>query len=79
MVGRFELDQPWLHPGTYWIDLYLCNAGVIDAVHQACWFTVLPDLPYASPPSEEMLRRDTTLPSFHFEVLPAVRPPFERV
>ena len=79
MAGRFALDQPWLHPGNYWIDVHLCNAGVIDSVYQACWFTVLPDLPYASPPGEELLRRDATLPAFRFEVLPVQHPPFERV
>ncbi len=66
--GSFSLRTPWLRPGDYTVDVAVCNAGVYDEVYQACTFTVLPALPYPSPPSTEVIDRDLVLPDYAFEV-----------
>jgi lipopolysaccharide transport system ATP-binding protein len=66
VVGRFTLAHPWLLPGGYSVDLYVCNAGVLDAFEQACTLHVAPTLPYESPPDDTLLRRDAVLPDFSF-------------
>ena len=44
--GAFTLKTPWLKPGEYRVDLFLCSAGIIDSVEHACHLNVLPLLPY---------------------------------
>ena len=46
--GRFVLTNPWLKPGTYYVDLFLCSnsEGVIDAFERACKIEIRPQLPY---------------------------------
>jgi lipopolysaccharide transport system ATP-binding protein len=67
--GAFSFDTPWLHPGTYSVDVYLCNpGGVIDAVEPATVFVVSARMPYASPPGPEVLARDGYLPDYSFTV-----------
>ena len=46
--GEFTLATPWLHPGDYVADLYVCNAGILDSFDNACKFTVRPGYPYAA-------------------------------
>lgn len=68
IAGRFALAHPWLLPGGYTVDLYVCDAGVLDAYERACTIEVAPTLPYESPPDDTLLRRDTVLPDFRFTV-----------
>ena len=56
--GEFTLGGPWLHPGDYVADLFVCNAGVLDAFEGACRFTVRPGYPYRAGVTEEDARRD---------------------
>lgn len=57
LVGRwFDPSEPhesqlkirdlWLKPGQYTVDVYVCQAGVLDAWEGAWRFEILPDLPY---------------------------------
>jgi lipopolysaccharide transport system ATP-binding protein len=64
---EFSLIHPWLQPGEYYLDVSLCNAGVLDTVEQACWFSVHTELPYAMPPALEIARRDAVLPHYGFK------------
>jgi lipopolysaccharide transport system ATP-binding protein len=66
--GRFCLRTPWLLPGDYYIDVFICNAGIYDEVEQACTFSCLPALPYAAPPSAEEITRDQVLPDYTFQL-----------
>lgn len=36
----------WLKPGQYTVDVFVCQAGVLDAWEGAWRFEILPDLPY---------------------------------
>jgi lipopolysaccharide transport system ATP-binding protein len=64
--GEFHLDHPWLHPGDYTVDLFLCNAGILDAYDGAVRFTVRPGYPYPSPPEPASISRDLVPPDFGF-------------
>ncbi len=44
--GRLIVRDLWLKPGQYTVDVYACQAGVLDAWEGAWRFEVLPDLPY---------------------------------
>ncbi len=44
--GRLVIRDLWLKPGQYTVDVYACQAGVLDAWEGAWRFEVLPDLPY---------------------------------
>ncbi len=44
--GQFTLRTPWLKPARYRIDMFLCNAGIIDKFEGAAFLEVLPVLPY---------------------------------
>lgn len=45
-TGRLVIRDLWLKPGQYTVDVYVCQAGVLDAWEGAWRFEVLPDLPY---------------------------------
>ena len=47
--GEFVLRAPWLKPGRYRMEMFLCGANVIDRWEEACFFDVIPILPYPDP------------------------------
>jgi lipopolysaccharide transport system ATP-binding protein len=49
VAGQFRFTTPWLKPGTYRIDLFICTLMmIVDIWEGACWLTVSPILPYAN-------------------------------
>jgi lipopolysaccharide transport system ATP-binding protein len=44
--GQLVLRTPWLKPGSYRVDLFICNAGMFDKFEDACRLNVIPLLPY---------------------------------
>ena len=51
--GTLRIGSPWLKPGRYTVDLYLCKNGVLDAWDGACGFQVMPILPYPEATSDD--------------------------
>lgn len=47
--GEFVLRAPWLKPGRYRLEMFLCGANIIDRWEEACFFDVIPILPYPDP------------------------------
>ena len=46
--GELVMDGPWLKPGRYHVDMYLCTeSAVVDHYPQACVFEVNSVMPYA--------------------------------
>jgi lipopolysaccharide transport system ATP-binding protein len=64
--ATLTLRSPWLQPGRYALDLFLCRAGVIDAWEGACSFQVLPDLPYPNTTSTDGVERGAVLGDFEY-------------
>jgi lipopolysaccharide transport system ATP-binding protein len=44
--GELVMRHPWLKPGDYRLDLFLCGNGIIDQFDFACQIRVLPTNPY---------------------------------
>ena len=44
--GRFSFGTPWLKPGSYRVDFFLCANGVLDRYESACTLNILPLSPY---------------------------------
>jgi lipopolysaccharide transport system ATP-binding protein len=47
VAGCFRFTTPWLKPGSYRVDLFICCVGaLVDAWEGACSLTISPVLPY---------------------------------
>ncbi len=72
--GRLRISGPWLKPGRYTVDLYLCSsAGIIDCVERAAVFEVSPLLPYPQPASPDATAVALVLADFSWQLEPAGR------
>jgi lipopolysaccharide transport system ATP-binding protein len=68
--GTFSLASPWLRPGSYQLDLFLCaiGHGVVDLYERACLVKVLPLLPYGHVAPPDALEKGCVLPSFDWKL-----------
>lgn len=64
---RLSLRAPWLKPGRYTLDVYVCQAGVLDAWEGAATFEVLPATPYPEMTLDEATSRGVILADFDYE------------
>ena len=62
------VTHPWLKPGRYSVDVFLCAAGVLDRWEAAATFEVLPTLPYPELTTDEAIARGAVLADFWYEV-----------
>ena len=53
LTGRFAFRTPWLKPGRYRVEMFICSAGIIDRFEEACHLEVIPLLPYPAAGNEE--------------------------
>ncbi len=51
--GEFRFLHPWLKPGDYRADMFICSSGILDRFEQACHIRVLDVLPYPTPGNTE--------------------------
>jgi lipopolysaccharide transport system ATP-binding protein len=63
---EFLFCSPWLKPGTYRVDIYVCAAGFIDQCEHACTMEVLPLLPYPATAGSEAMDSGMVLADFNF-------------
>ena len=66
--GALTIRGPWLKPGQYTVDLFLCKGGPVDSWSCAAMFTVLPALPYPQVPDDESFRKGVVLGDFDYSV-----------
>ncbi len=53
-TGKFRFTTPWLKPGVYRIDFFICAGGImVDAWENACDLTISPVIPYSHSVSED--------------------------
>jgi lipopolysaccharide transport system ATP-binding protein len=64
--GQFILKTPWLRPGDYRIDVFICHAGMIDAYEHACHLNILPLLPYAVTDNSEATAHGVVFADFGY-------------
>ena len=51
--GSFSFRTPWLKPGRYRVEMFICSAGIMDRFEEACQLEVIPLLPYPAAGNEE--------------------------
>jgi lipopolysaccharide transport system ATP-binding protein len=65
--GRLVIRGLWLKPGRYTVDVYACQAGVLDAWEGAWQFEVLPDLPYPEFAESSSTEKGTIFADFDYQ------------
>lgn len=65
--GRLVIRDLWLKPGQYTVDVYVCQAGVLDAWEGAWRFEVLPDLPYPEYAEDSATSAGLVFANFDYE------------
>jgi lipopolysaccharide transport system ATP-binding protein len=64
---KFVIRHPWLKPGAYRIDIFVCASGIIDQYEHACAFDVLPVLPYQGAVGDEATSNGSVFADFTLE------------
>ncbi|MBE7158496.1 MAG: ATP-binding cassette domain-containing protein [Rhodospirillales bacterium] len=64
--GHFSFRTPWLKPGRYRVEMFICSAGVMDRFEEACHLEVIPLLPYPSPGNEEATSNGVVFSDFAY-------------
>lgn len=64
--ATITIHEPWLKPGTYTMDLFLCQAGVLDEWTASCSFTVIPVLPYGATAPLDGIEKGIILANFDY-------------
>lgn len=64
---ELTIREPWLKPGEYSVDLFVCSSGVLDAFEGAGRFEIHPVLPYPQAVSDEGLDAGLVLADFSYE------------
>ena len=77
LAGQFRLRSPWLKPGSYRLDLFICAHGIVDAWEGACSFTISPVMPYQNSVSEDGVKAGVVFGDFDWRTdQPAEQPEF---
>ncbi len=71
MDFEFKIQTPWLKPGEYRVDIYVCASGFLDQCEHACVFEVLPMLPYPGAAGNEALAHGVVFGDFEIKSLNA--------
>ena len=74
---EFTILTPWLKPGSYRIDIFLCASGFIDQCEQACTMEVFPLLPYPGAVGSEATAHGIILADFTLRETTTARNPIE--
>jgi lipopolysaccharide transport system ATP-binding protein len=68
IAGELTINGPWLKPGRYHVDLYLCTeGGIVDLYPQACVFEVNSVMPYPYSASANATASGTVLADFSWK------------
>jgi lipopolysaccharide transport system ATP-binding protein len=71
VAGRLRIDDMWLKPGRYTLNLYVCSqAGIIDLFEGAVEFEVSPVLPYPQSSSPDATAAALVLANFAWKLNP---------
>ncbi len=67
--GLFQFTSPWLKPGSYRMDFYVCatGVGVVDKFEGACTLNISPVIPYPCSCSEDGVDRGIVFAEFSWQ------------
>jgi lipopolysaccharide transport system ATP-binding protein len=68
LTGTFRFKTPWLKPGCYSLDLFLCSNGIVDHWENACTITISPLIPYRNSISADGVARGLVFGDFAWEM-----------
>jgi len=60
----FRFSSPWLKPGSYHVDIFLCSSGILDQCEHAAGFEVLPIFPYPAATNAEAVAHGVVFADF---------------
>ncbi|WEG09181.1 polysaccharide ABC transporter ATP-binding protein [Microbacterium horticulturae] len=66
--GRLLIRALWLKPGRYSIDMFICQAGILDRWEAADTIDVLPSSPYPEIAADDAIAAGMVLADFNYEV-----------
>lgn len=66
--GALHVRNLWLRPGRYTVDVFVCQAGILDAWEGADVIEVVEHSPYPELTTDEALSHGMVLADFHYEV-----------
>ncbi len=72
IAGQFRLRSPWLKPGSYRVDLFICATGIVDVWEGACMINISPILPYSVSVSEDGVKAGLVFSDFAWETNDAI-------
>lgn len=67
LAGQLRLRSPWLKPGSYRVDLFICATGIVDVWEGACWLNISPILPYRASISEDGIKSGIVFADFAWQ------------
>jgi lipopolysaccharide transport system ATP-binding protein len=68
ITGQFWFSTPWLKPGTYRVDLFICAlTSLVDVWEGACSLTISPVLPYQNSACEDVMAHGVVFGDFAWE------------
>jgi lipopolysaccharide transport system ATP-binding protein len=67
LAGQLRLRSPWLKPGSYRIDLFICATGIVDFWEGAGWLNISPILPYRTSISEDGIKAGMVFADFSWQ------------
>jgi lipopolysaccharide transport system ATP-binding protein len=73
LEGVLKLENPWLKPGEYRVDMLLAAGGIVDLFEDACRLSVTPVLPYPQSAPPDSMSRCQVLSQFSWETHPRTR------
>jgi lipopolysaccharide transport system ATP-binding protein len=77
LAGQFRLRSPWLKPGSYRLDFFICAHGIVDAWEGACSLTISPVLPYQNSVTEDGVTSGVVFGDFAWQTAqPGKKPEF---
>jgi lipopolysaccharide transport system ATP-binding protein len=76
ITGQFRFTTPWLKPGGYRVDLFICAGPIVDRWEGACTLTISPILPYPHSAPHDVTAHGLVFADFAWEtseLIPADR------
>lgn len=64
--GDFSFISPWLKPGTYRVDAFICDVGIVDRYENACQLNVAPLLPYSHSSASNAISQGLVIGNFRW-------------
>ena len=74
VAGHFRFTTPWLKPGSYRVDFFICCTGtIVDAWEGACSLTISPVLPYPHSATQDVTANGLIFGDFAWETGELIR------